>query len=85
MSAGAKRPCCTPSSVPVIMRTMLYRKPSAATVKRTMSPSRVTRLSVTVREKSPTSRLSSVQNEVKSWRPMKCCAAASSLSASIGW
>ena len=31
ISSGAIFPCCTRSSVPTIIRTMLYKKPSAAT------------------------------------------------------
>lgn len=69
MSSGENFPCCTRSSVPTMMRTMLYRNPSAATVKVTRSPWRRTWALVTVRVKSPLSRLSKVQKEEKSWRP----------------
>ena len=69
MSWGVNFPCCTRKSVPTMMRTMLYRKPSAATVKVTRSPWRCTRAWVTVRVRSPFSRLSRVQKEEKSWRP----------------
>ncbi len=46
-----------------------HLKKSAATVKTTRSPRRSTPAAETVRHRSPFSRLSRVQKEVKSWRP----------------
>ena len=71
------------SSVPAIMRTILYRKPSAATVIVTNSSSRRTRKRNTRRTVSVIFEPDAM-HERKSCRPTKACAASSSAAASSG-
>ncbi len=82
--ASGQRPTPTRTSVPVIARTMLYRKPSASTSTRTTSPIRLTARWVIVR--TLLVRLGQLVSKLwKSCRPTSACAARCIAATSSGW